>query len=533
MLYVQNPDLVTTRPGRRATHPRQVHRTSHRFEPTRPPLATFDARLLALVLLAVGIRLLYVGTQPDRSHLASTDAWGYHRLALNLDLGHGFSLDRQAPFEPDSVRTPLYPLLLLMARRLVGPTPRAAVLVQAMLDGVSTLLTYQLTRRLVAALGSTAGPRAGRAAALLYALNPAQVRQANDLLTETLLSCLLLLGLCLLLHYRRLRYASAIPNEPSRWALAVGVVAALAALCKPNVQFLPLLWTPAIRLGSRPPVPPVKPAREEQKAVHRWRDAVLVLLAYGAPLLLWIVRNQVVFGRPFLSAAFWGNISRVSAPAALLTARGQYALPWSAEWESAFGEIVTQAADRYRWDRPWELMDARARDRADRQVYQVARQVLARHPGAWAVSHLQGTLRYLEPQTYRVLYAHWTGHIWPPDVLDDALIHTVRALAYGGWDEAGRIVTQERWSRLTPLQQATWWGQFGAVLLTTALALRGAWALRRHPMLLLAVAGTIAYVLVLPGPIAYERFRVPVLGPILALAALPFASAGRLCYNRR
>jgi hypothetical protein len=233
-----------------------------------------------------------------------------------------------------------------------------------------------------------------------------------------------------------------------------------------------------------------------------------------------MLRNRTLFGRAHLSTAFHGNVSRVSAPATLLTARGQYAIPWSAEWESAFGEIVDEAAQRYRWEQPWETMDAQARHQADRQVYLIARKTLVRHPSAWAASHLQGTLRHLEPQTYRALYAHWTGVAWPPDVLDDALIHTLRAVAHGDWGRAGQIIAEERWSRLTPLQRAIWWSMLGTLLMAITLAVGGAWRLRRHPALLLVILATTAYVLLLPGPIAYERFRVPVLGPILALAAL-------------
>jgi hypothetical protein len=247
----------------------------------------------------------------------------------------------------------------------------------------------------------------------------------------------------------------------------------------------------------------------------------------------WIIRNQVVFGRPLISTAYEGNVSRISAPAALLTSRGQYAIPWSDEWESAFGEIVSEAAERYRWDQPWESMGVRARAQADRQVYLVARESLVQHPRAWATSHLQGTLRYLETQTYRALHAHWTGQSWPPDVLDDALIHALRALVRGEWREAGQVIGQERWSKLTPLQRALWWSQMTATLLTTALAIRGALILLRYPALALAITGTIVYVLLLPGPIAYERFRVPVLGYILALTTLAFASPCRPCYNQR
>jgi hypothetical protein len=59
-----------------------------------------------------------------------------------------------------------------------------------------------------------------------------------------------------------------------------------------------------------------------------------------------------------------------------------------------------------------------------------------------------------------------------------------------------------------------------AVVLTVGLAARGAWRLRRQPALILALLGTIAYVLFVPGPIAYERFRVPVLSAIVVLVAL-------------
>ena len=79
-------------------------------------------RLLALYVLAVGIRLLYItSTSPD-APIGSVDAWGYHRLALNIERGNGFSLRRESPYVPDSVRTPLYPGFLLVVRSAFGPT---------------------------------------------------------------------------------------------------------------------------------------------------------------------------------------------------------------------------------------------------------------------------------------------------------------------------------------------------------------------------------------------------------------------------
>ena len=68
---------------------------------------------------------------------------------------------------------------------------------------------------------------------------------------EPLLACLLLLCLCTLVAYIRLRRFGPKVNQrrsggkTALLAIAVGLLAALAALCKPNVQYLSLLWLPA------------------------------------------------------------------------------------------------------------------------------------------------------------------------------------------------------------------------------------------------------------------------------------------------
>jgi hypothetical protein len=162
--------------------------------------------------------------------------------------------------------------------------------------------------------------------------------------------------------------------------------------------------------------------------------------------------------------------------------------------------------------------------RYNHQVYLCARQVLLRHPGAWLASHAQGVLRYLEPQTYRVCYARFSGREWPPDVLEDAVIHVTRQIGRGQWARAGQIISQERWHRLTPLQGAIWWATFGGQVVGLCLMLRGAWRLRRHPILATALLLTILYLLWVPGPIAYERFRIPVASWILALIGVSIAA---------
>jgi hypothetical protein len=159
-------------------------------------------------------------------------------------------------------------------------------------------------------------------------------------------------------------------------------------------------------------------------------------------------------------------------------------------------------------------------DAANRQVYRVAREILRQHPLAWLKSHTLGISRYLEPQTYRVLHARLTGRPWPPDILQDALLHTIRQIVRGNWRTVSEIIGQERWIKLTSFQRSLWWGMFLAQILGLVGVLRGAWALRRRPVLATMLLGTLAYVLWLPGPIAYERFRLPVWSLIAALLAI-------------
>lgn len=471
-------------------------------------------RWLALIILAIGVRLLYAfSTSPDAS-IGSTDAWGYHQLAYNLDHGHGFSLRAEAPYMPDSVRTPLYPLFLLVVRRSVGTSPRTATIVQAFLDTGTMVLAGWLATHL-------GGHRAGRIAGVLYALNPTQVRYVNELLTETLLSFLLALAVCILIHYARTSRPVVPPGSAARaplaratgWVLLLGLATGLAALCKPNVEFIALVWLLTIVWANW----------------RRWRravlDSILLVLTVVAVLFPWVLRNRLMFGRWFLSTAFEANVSHVSAPATLATLQRRYVAPWTPDWEALFGQVIASAAAEYGWQKPWDALTVRETDQASHQVYLTARQILVKHPLACLLSHAQGMARYLEPQTFRVCYARLTGQPWPPDVLDDAAVLVLRALGSGDWSVAGQIISEERWHKLTPLQRTLWWGTLTGQLIGLGLLLRSVYRLRWQPVIAVSLLLTIGYVLWVPGPIAYERFRVPVMGLILALIGASASTA--------
>ena len=69
--------------------------------------------LIALVVAALMRILFAIPSFVDKSRVYSVaDATGYELLAVNL-LEHGtLSLSESPPYEPDALRTPLYPLFI-------------------------------------------------------------------------------------------------------------------------------------------------------------------------------------------------------------------------------------------------------------------------------------------------------------------------------------------------------------------------------------------------------------------------------------
>jgi len=481
-----------------------------------------------LFLLAMIPRLLYLASIPEEAILESVDARGYDLLARNLRAGHGFSLHDAPPYPPDGLRTPLYPAFLGAVYTLAGERPLAVAVLQATLDSLTALLVGALA-------GVLLGRRAGTAAAVLYALTPLQWRYAAALLTEIPLAFLVTLALWLLVrlaepargisfdgpHGHKLSVlqsdAGSIRLNPSsgrsagsrrsqRVALACGAVAGLAALCKPNMGGLALIMALAAWWALR---------RERRRAL---RGAGAVLLGAALVVAPWLFRNWAAFGRPFLSNAALGYVARVSAPATLGVVEGHQVPPWSPEWEARYHALVTQAATRYDWSLPLDApVSPREADRRERQVAQVAWEVVAAHPWAAARAHLVGFLRAWAPQEQAFWYAHLTGRPWgTTGVAANALRDAVEILCAGRPLEAFELAFVRPWGRLDPLGRLLWYGWGLGHLLAGGLVVAGLWRLRHRPALALALGATILYATLPPGPIGYERFRVPVM-PLLTV----------------
>jgi len=161
----------------------------------------YSAAMAVVFLLALGVRLAYVGCVPPRMTPDSAD---YLTLAENLAKHCTFSLSTQEPFVPTIRRVPGYPIFLVLA----GGAPRA---VQSVLDA--------LTAAMICAIAARLGRlRWAVAAALVWAAHPGAIVYADSILSESLFTFLLTGAVALL---------------AARWPAAAGVVMGLAALTRP------------------------------------------------------------------------------------------------------------------------------------------------------------------------------------------------------------------------------------------------------------------------------------------------------------
>ncbi|MFP4395700.1 MAG: ArnT family glycosyltransferase [Anaerolineales bacterium] len=446
--------------------------------------------MILILLLALALRMGYIRHTPPGAQFENVDAQGYHWLARNL-LEHGvYSMNTEPPLRAENVRAPLYPLWVAGWYSLGGPAPMVVVLSHALIDTLTVVLIYRLGRLV-------AGAKAGMITALLYALNPSSWRFCNELLTEIIFGCLLTAAVWMLARY--------IIKGRNGDAFACGVLTGAAILCKPNVQFLPLILVIIMVEG-------IFTGRKGWQ-----RGALIVMVTIGALLMPWVVRNRMVFGQWFYTRTFDDNLAHVSAVATLARINGEDVAPWTARWEEIYDTLISQTAARYGWeDVPESTLSSRDRDERLQQITAVAGDVVRRHPTDFFASHTLSWARSFIPQEHKFWYTWLTGRPWESlGLRGDALGRGLAALARGGVGRAVQIVWRERIAALPPLALALWiaWGV--GYTLAALLMIRGAWRLRPRVLTLMMLA-TIFYVTFVPGPISHIRFRLPVV-PLLLL----------------
>jgi len=468
------------------------------------------------LLLTVLVRVGWLTAFPTNP-IAPIDAEGFHLLAANLLAGRGFAIGWEAPFCPTAVRTPLYPWFVAGVYTVLGRDPQRVVLAQVLLEVVTTAATMALTRAMVGvgAGGSRGGRRrAAMVAGVLYALNGTTQRFTGYLLSEALV--LPLLTLAVVATVRLLRRPCA------RWSALAGLVWAGVLLVKPNAQYLAVGVALLVAApGAADATNSLLDAPTRRRWGARGRIGLIFAGVLVAALCPWLLRNRLLVGRWTLSTAFDENVARVSAVATSAALQGLAAEPWSETWEHLYDILELQAVPELA--RVGSKASAPCDLQVDwqRRIAVAGRDLVMANPLTYAGVHARGVARSLLDPGHRLWYHVLTGSDWAKTGVVAAvwarIAWSLRRWAAG---DALRALWLERVWRIPPIAGALWWGLLVGRLAIATVTVRGLGRLRRRVPVLLLLAGTIAYHLLLPGPIAHDRFYVPVVPVVVAIVGI-------------
>jgi 4-amino-4-deoxy-L-arabinose transferase-like glycosyltransferase len=406
----------------------------------------------AVMIVAVVFRLaLAVGVMSysrDPAVFSSPDTSTYLAPVPSLAKS-AYRVDR----EPELLRPPGYPLLLVPGV-LLGEVELVTIALQILLSAATAAMVYELARSL------SASSRIGFWAALLYALEPLSILFSVKLLSETLFTSLLVLGLLALCRHVR---------QSSRlWLVVAAVAFAACAYVRPIGYFLPLVICPFLLVGP-----------DGRLSRRRTGDAALLALVTGLLLGAWQLRNYVEARYPRFSSAedinLWMNSLAVLAK--------------EDETDFVTKKVQVGGGPLGYWRRHPEELQLPMKDRLA-HLRNDAIATISRRPLLYLGIHLTGSLRtLLLPGSSQAMLLFARGDD-PDDDGPDWLPLTVGLLA-----------------ALLPVY---FFAVAGAIFMART---------RLWPVLLLL--GVVAYfVLLSGGPLAASRFRVPVIPIFCTLAGV-------------
>lgn len=423
---------------------------------------------LVIVLIALALRatlLVAVSANPERMY--RRDSGKYLQPAVNLLNGFGFSQEPQAPFTPDTVATPVYPLFIAVLYKLFGESYFAIGLLQVILSAITAGLVYLLGCYLIPEIETRLG-------GIWFALSLVSITHAVFILTETVFSFLLLGAVGFVVVYWK--------RGQIRWLLIAGVVMGITILCRPIALYYPLVA--AVLIG--------------MIHLRKWKRALSAAAAFlGASVLIvspWAVRNFGLLGSPTLSTITSHNLLLYNAVSLEADLRGL-------SQDQVRSELRAQAQKELN-ARGWSRDPVR-----EMNLYnEMGRGIIFAHPFRYAYVHMKNNLNSLLPNVNELteISGVTMGGKGTLSVLNQ----------FGIWKAVDHYFEGQTWllwllSPFILILVLTYWGMLVGVF---KLGQRKAW----WPLALLLL--TCAYFLLVPGAPSNPRFRLPVM-PYISLLA--------------
>jgi hypothetical protein len=420
--------------------------------------------------LRVLVPLFALAAATPRPQFREPDSEGYVRLATHWLENGCFG----APGEPEIVRTPGYPLLLL-AGAAVHRLDAVTIALQIVLAGATVWLTHRtaLHLRMTSAASLTA--------AWLYACEPISIIYASKILSETLFTTLLATVLWLIARYAQSRHW--------RDLMAAAVATAAAAYVRPIAYYLPG-WIGLLLL--------VVFWRGDERPRRLVLQAVAFVVLAMSLLAPWQIRNHWQTGYAGFAAIADINLYYYEALPVLADARGLGPAEREHERIDAGSNALTVYLRRHPEQAGWSPA------RRYQFLRREAMAIIRAHPLDWSRLHFVGVFHTLSDSGRNAWLAFFG--------LADTAAPSKPAPPRPFWRRLATAATQR------PLVLAIH-ALLAAILLTyLSLALVGLFGGVRTGGLFL-VLGVTAYLLLLSGGDAgYHRFRVP-LTPVICLLA--------------
>ena len=451
--------------------------------------------LSTVFLLALLVRLINLAfLTGNESFFAETDAFAYWKLGAGLARPESFWSTLLA----ETDRMPLYPLLLGGIRHIFGDAPRMVAILQAVIDAG--------TCALIAALGALISPLVGLIAGILAALSVTLIVFSTQILTETV--SLFFFTLMLLAATRFLRHPT------NALAIIAGLAGGIASATRPAVAPL---------LAAAVPLVLVIALMQRRGFAAALAAALLFAVGAAAPIAPVLLRNVI----------HYGSFS-------LTTQTGHHLADWIVP-------LVTQRADGTPYQNTVDRMEALYAQRAQAILCaprklecsaehdlngqtnpfqraavksEVAREAMAPLPlSAYAKAWLEGMVVNLAS----------------PALLIDPRVRAMPKPSFYNtpgtslWEKTRAYLFDDPAAYQVLLI-------VGLVAMLPILMLEAAGFVmlaRTLPWAAVCAGGVLAYFLLLNGPVATPKYRLPMEPVLIVLAAIPLARLAERVLPRR
>ena len=427
--------------------------------------------LTSVFLLALLVRLINVALLKHRdAFFAEQDTFAYWMLGAALAKPETFWPTLSAMTD----RMPLYPLLLAAIQHTFGDAPRAVALIQAAMDAA--------TCAFIAALGALISPRVGLIAGILAALSPTLIVFSTQILTDSLFLFFFALMLLAGAHF--------LLRPSAGLAICAGLSGGLALVTRPVVA--PLLAAAAPLLFAI--------ALVQRRSLHlALTAAMLFAVAAAAPIAPVLLRNLAHYQSFALTSQTGDHLALWIVPLVAQRADG-----------TPYQVTVDRMEERYRQKTTQGSTEATNPFQRAAVQTELAREEMVRLPlAAYAKAWLEGMVVNLAA----------------PALLADPRVRALPKPSF--YNTAGTSLWQRARAYLFAEP-----GAYQILLLLGLLAMLPFLALEAIGFVMLArskpwaaaLAGAVlAYFLLLNGPVAAPKYRLPMEPVLIVLAAIPLA----------